>query len=232
MNLSSINNGDYIKVRNVDFLDGVTSFEARVSAASDNAKIELRLDSQTGTLLGTCDVAGASSWSTKTCTVSGGSGTHDLFLKFTGGSGELFKFNWWKFSGPTTGGGTGGAGGMSGAGGAAPGGSAGLGGTGGVSAGAGGMVSAAGSGGTPGAGGAVAQGGGNSSGGSSLPAAGRGATGGVTGPAPSANNAPKSDSGCSYRAFGGENGVVPFAALLPLVFAFYRRARRSTGTSR
>src|SRR5688572_17649184 len=66
MNVSAISNGDYIKVKNVDFLDGVTSFEARVSSAASNTRIELRLDSQTGTLLGTCDVSGASSWTTKT----------------------------------------------------------------------------------------------------------------------------------------------------------------------
>jgi arabinoxylan arabinofuranohydrolase len=123
INVTSISNGDYIKVKNVDFLDGVLSFDARVSAAASNAKIELHLDSQTGMLLGTCDVSGASAWTTKTCTVSGGSGKHDLFLTFTGGSGDLFKFNWWKFTGPTTsnpaggagGGGAGGNGGASGA---------------------------------------------------------------------------------------------------------------------
>jgi len=101
MNVTSISNGDYIKVKNVDFVDGVTSFDARVSSSGSNAKIELHLDSQTGTSLGTCDVSGVSSWTTKTCTVSGGSGKHDLFLKFTGGSGDLFKFNWWKFAGPS-----------------------------------------------------------------------------------------------------------------------------------
>ncbi|HMA94543.1 MAG TPA: family 43 glycosylhydrolase [Polyangiaceae bacterium] len=111
MNVSAISNGDYIKVKDVDFLDGATSFEARVSSAASNAKIELHLDSQTGTLLGSCDVSGASSWTTKTCSVTGGSGKHDLFLKFTGGSGDLFKFNWWKFTGSTTNNGTGGAGG-------------------------------------------------------------------------------------------------------------------------
>ncbi|MBN2738453.1 MAG: family 43 glycosylhydrolase [Spirochaetales bacterium] len=98
MNVTSINNGDYIKVKDVDFQGGISSFDARVSSSGSNAKIELRLDSQNGTLLGTCDVSGASSWTTKTCTVSGASGKHDLFLKFTGGSGELFKFNWWKFT--------------------------------------------------------------------------------------------------------------------------------------
>jgi len=113
MNVASISNGDYIKVKEVDFADGVTSFEARVSSAVSNAKIELHLDSESGTLLGTCDVSGASSWTTKSCAVSGGSGKHDLFLKFVGGSGDLFKFNWWRFSGPSMpgGGGTGGTGG-------------------------------------------------------------------------------------------------------------------------
>src|SRR6188768_3119716 len=116
MNVTSISNGDYIKVKDVDFLDGVTSFEARVTSAASNAKIELHLDSQTGTLLGTCDVSGASSWATKTCAVSGGSGKHDLFLKFVGGTGDLFKFNWWRFAGPTMPGGGGGSGGTAGAG--------------------------------------------------------------------------------------------------------------------
>src|SRR4029079_18652883 len=116
MNVTSISNGDYIKVKDVDFLDGVTSFDARVSSANSGAKIELHLASQTGTRLGTCDVSSASSssWTTKTCTVSGGSGKHDLFLKFVGGSGDLFKFNWWRFSGPTMPDPTGGAGGIGG----------------------------------------------------------------------------------------------------------------------
>jgi len=120
MNVASISNGDYIKVKEVDFADGVTSFEARVSSAVSNAKIELHLDSESGSLLGTCDVSGASSWTTKSCAVSGGSGKHDLFLKFVGGSGDLFKFNWWRFSGPTMPG-TGGTGGTGGGGTTGPG---------------------------------------------------------------------------------------------------------------
>jgi arabinoxylan arabinofuranohydrolase len=144
MNVTSIGNGDYIKVKNVDFLDGVTSFDARVSAAAGNAKIELHLDSQSGTLLGTCDVSGASAWTTKTCTVSGGSGKHDLFLKFTGGTGDLFKFNWWKFTGPTTSNPTGGAAGAGGSGGAGGIGAAAVGGSAGVFGSAGGSAGTAG----------------------------------------------------------------------------------------
>ncbi|MBN1757938.1 MAG: carbohydrate-binding protein [Chitinispirillaceae bacterium] len=40
---------------------------------------------------------GMQSWTTETCSVSGATGKHDLYLKFTGGSGFLFNFNWWKF---------------------------------------------------------------------------------------------------------------------------------------
>ena len=174
INVTSISNGDYIKVKNVDFIDGVTSFDARVSGSGSNAKIELHLDSQTGTSLGTCDVSGASDWTTKTCTVTGGSGKHDLFLKFTGGSGDLFKFNWWKFSGPTMpnpSGGAGGMGGMSGA--------SGLGGMAGAAAGTGGVATGGGAGGT--AGGVTSGSAGMSAAGSSGAAPGSGGTTGASG---------------------------------------------------
>jgi arabinoxylan arabinofuranohydrolase len=102
MNVTSINNGDYIKVRSVDFGTGAVSFEARVASAASGGNIEIHLDSLTGTLVGTCAVAGtggAQTWATKSCTVSGATGKHDLFFKFTGsGTAELFKFNWWRFT--------------------------------------------------------------------------------------------------------------------------------------
>jgi arabinoxylan arabinofuranohydrolase len=183
MNVTSISNGDYIKVKDVDFLDGVTSFEARVTSSASNAKIELHLDSQTGTLLGTCDVSGASSWTTKTCTVSGGSGKHDLFLKFVGGSGDLFKFNWWRFTGPTmpdggVDGGGSGAGGTTGTGAGGSGGAAGRPATGG-SGGGGGRTSGNG-GATSGNGGTVGAGGTTSGSGGAI-IAGTGGTNGIAG---------------------------------------------------
>jgi hypothetical protein len=254
INVTQISNGDYIKVKNVDFLDGVTSFEARVSSSSDNAKIELHLDSQTGMSLGTCDVAGASAWTTKTCTVTGGAGKHDLFLKFTGGSGELFKFNWWKFSGPNTGG-TGGAGGMgggaglggagaggdgaggaaSGSGGAsAAGGSGGMGlggtagqpgaGTGGALGGSGGTPSTGGSAGKLGAGGAPAQGGGGSSAGTVTAAGGR--AGGSAGSAPT-GEVPSEATGCGCRTSSGTGHAASLSGLLLLGLAVLRRRRLS-----
>lgn len=102
MAVSFIANGDYIKVKGVAFGNspGARSFTARVASATSGGKIELRLDSTSGTLVGTCTVPGTGgwqTWTTVTCSVCGATGTHDLFLRFTGGSGELFNFNWWQF---------------------------------------------------------------------------------------------------------------------------------------
>lgn len=96
-----IENGDYAVYKNIDFGSGAASFQARVSSATSGGSIEIRLDSASGTLVGTCPVAGAGDWQTYTdvkCAVSGVSGKHDLYLKFTGGSGYLFNINWFTFS--------------------------------------------------------------------------------------------------------------------------------------
>ncbi|HTN85083.1 MAG TPA: glycoside hydrolase family 43 protein [Sorangium sp.] len=214
MNVTSISNGDYIKVKDVDFLDGVTTFEARVSSAASNAKIELHLDSETGTLLGTCDVSGAAAWTTKTCEVTGGSGKHDLFLKFVGGNGDLFKFNWWRFTGPTMpgggdGGGGGGAGGSDGAGGATSGGG------GSVTAGTGGATVTAGSG----SGGAAPSGnaGAGGNGDSAQAASGSGGDG-ATGSDP--------DGSCACRTGASTGNGGRAAALWLVASALVLRRRR------
>jgi arabinoxylan arabinofuranohydrolase len=103
MAVSYINNGDYIKVKGVAFGSaGAKTFTARVSSGASGGKIEVRLGSTTGTLVGTCTVAGTggwSTWATVSCPISGATGTQDLFLRFTGsGTGSLFNFNWWQFA--------------------------------------------------------------------------------------------------------------------------------------
>src|SRR6188768_1009325 len=223
MNVTAISNGDYIKLKDVDFADGVTSFDARVSSAASNAKIELHLDSQTGTLLGTCDVAGASSWTSKSCAVSGGSGKHDLFLKFVGGSGDLFKFNWWKFTGPTMPDGGGGSGGS---------GTAGSG-TGGSSQGTSGSPGAAGTtpGGTTGTagsgiGGSAVSPAGTGSGGSAAPgglAGSHQATAGAGGN----GTAGAEPSGCACRASAsaGNGGLAAALGIFASALVLRRRRR-------
>jgi hypothetical protein len=101
IDIDSIHNDDYIKVEGVDFGAGASSFDARVTSNTSGGKIELHLDSLSGTLIGTCDITstgGSQIWTTKSCSVSAATGKHDLFLKFTGGNGVLFNFNWWKFN--------------------------------------------------------------------------------------------------------------------------------------
>jgi xylan 1,4-beta-xylosidase len=100
-NVGYIENGDYVVYNNVDFGSGAAGFQARTASATSGGNIEIRLDSLTGPLVGTCAVSGTGNWqtwTTTTCSVSGVSGKHDLYLKFTGGSGYLFNLNWFKFT--------------------------------------------------------------------------------------------------------------------------------------
>jgi arabinoxylan arabinofuranohydrolase len=95
-----IENGDYVVYNNIDFGGGAVSFQARVASATGGGNIEIRLDSITGPLVGTCSVAGTGGWQTwvtATCNVSGAGGTHNLYLKFSGGSGYLLNVNWFQF---------------------------------------------------------------------------------------------------------------------------------------
>ncbi|HUZ08089.1 MAG TPA: carbohydrate-binding protein [Candidatus Paceibacterota bacterium] len=103
--LGSIVSGNYIVYRNMDFATGATNFQARVASATSGGNIEIHLDSTNGTLVGTSVVPGTGGWQTwvtQSCSVSGATGIHNLYLKFTGGSGYLFNVNWWKFGGPSS----------------------------------------------------------------------------------------------------------------------------------
>jgi arabinoxylan arabinofuranohydrolase len=101
MQVSAIHPGDWIRVRGVDFGSrGAMTFQARAASAGGGGSIELRLDSPTGTLAGTCAIGatgGAQTWATTSCPVSGASGLHDLYLVFTGVGSNLFAFTWWQF---------------------------------------------------------------------------------------------------------------------------------------
>jgi arabinoxylan arabinofuranohydrolase len=100
MNVYDVNDGDFIRIKGVDFGTGATSFEARVASATRGGNIEIRLDGRSGTLAGTCAVPGTSDWQTwvtASCMVKNVAGVHDLYLVFTGGSGLLFNVNWWRF---------------------------------------------------------------------------------------------------------------------------------------
>ncbi|GGG65454.1 carbohydrate-binding protein [Paenibacillus radicis (ex Gao et al. 2016)] len=104
-NVAFIDNGDYIRFDGVDFGTGASAFNARVASNASGGAIEVRLGSLTGTLAATCTVPGTGgwqNWTTVTCAVSGNpTGVQTLFLKFTGGAGNLFNINWFRFN-PST----------------------------------------------------------------------------------------------------------------------------------
>lgn len=231
--VTSIENNDSIKIESVNFLTGAVSFSARVASAGAGGSIELHVDSATGSLLGTCAVpstGGAQKWQTVTCTVSGATGTKDLFLVFKGGSGSLFNLNFWQFTPkdplPGGSGGSGGSAGMGAAGAPTAGGA-----SGGTSPVAGGAFSLGGSASSSGG----FSTGGSSSGGVSPGGSTHSTTGGSsaltggTGGSPAGDGAvsPPPDEGCSCSAAGRRGAIQSWAITLVGVLMTAARLRRS-----
>ena len=99
--ITEISNDDFIKVRSVDFDKEANRFEASVASASAGGKIEIHVDGKDGSLLGILDVkntGGDQKWKTLSCKVNVVKGVHDLYFVFKGGDGNLFNFDWRKFS--------------------------------------------------------------------------------------------------------------------------------------
>ncbi len=94
---------DFVVYRNVDFTEGVTSFDARISLSSmagHDAIMEIRLDSLTGTLAGMMMLHASAmedGYQTKSCMITGAGGIHDLYLVFNGAGAERCKLNWFEF---------------------------------------------------------------------------------------------------------------------------------------
>jgi PKD repeat protein len=90
-----IENGDWISFTPYN-LSGATSFTARVASAGSGGTITLRGGSATGPVIGTATVASTGGWETWTTvvgTITPPAGTQNLFLVFTGGSGNLFDID-------------------------------------------------------------------------------------------------------------------------------------------
>jgi len=87
MDLCSIHDGDYAMYKAFDFDSGVAAFQIRI-AANQKGSIDVRLDSPTGPLLGTCSfqpTGGWQSWANATCNVDNSqAGVRDVYLVFHG----------------------------------------------------------------------------------------------------------------------------------------------------
>lgn len=98
---SAIDNGAYIKIKGVDFgQQGAAKFTASLATLEREATIALRIDSETGTTLGTLKVKpteSAGSWESQSCQVRGARGVHDLYIKVFGSGASPVNIDWWKF---------------------------------------------------------------------------------------------------------------------------------------
>ncbi len=83
-----IESGDYLVFNQIDFGNGANSFKARVASGADTpTKIELRLGSASGTLIGTLTVPSTGGWNDyeeKSCSITNTTGIKDLYLVFSG----------------------------------------------------------------------------------------------------------------------------------------------------
>lgn len=97
--ITGIQSGDWAAYNNVN-LSGANTFVARAASGGLGGNIEIHLDSPTGTLAGTAAVPATGGWQTYVnayCSVSGVSGTHNVYLVFTGGSGDLLNMELFGF---------------------------------------------------------------------------------------------------------------------------------------
>jgi hypothetical protein len=101
--VSDIQNGDYIKVREVDFGErSPKAFTACAASALQGGRIEVRLDSLGGQTIAQLTVPPTFGWEAwreqKTDITAPVTGKHDIFFAFVGNKGaKLFNFDWWKF---------------------------------------------------------------------------------------------------------------------------------------
>ncbi|WP_282147960.1 family 43 glycosylhydrolase [Algibacter lectus] len=99
--LKNIQNNDYVNFPSIIKMDANTTINFEVASKVDNATIEIRLDSPTGELLGTCNIPNTGSWysyKTVSTPLKNKKKTHNLYFVFKGDKGELVHLNAFYFS--------------------------------------------------------------------------------------------------------------------------------------
>ena len=96
-NIGFIENGDYVMYKKLDFEDGAQSFTAR--ASGNPCVMELYLDNLTApfTKVRFEGTGGFGTWDDLTVGIPKVTGTHNLYIKFTGGEGYLMNLNYFTF---------------------------------------------------------------------------------------------------------------------------------------
>jgi len=97
--VTSIHNGDFIKVQGVDFSKGASTVDVSV-ASLRGGKIEIRTDKVDGPVLATINVTTSGegdNWKTISAPANNVKGVHDVYFVFKGEK-DLFNFDWWKLN--------------------------------------------------------------------------------------------------------------------------------------
>ncbi len=97
--VTSINNGDYIKVKGVNFATGATSIDINL-ASLHGGQIEVHVDKINGPIIGLVNVTTSAEgevFKTVTTPVKMVTGVHDVYFVFRGEK-DLFNVDWWQFN--------------------------------------------------------------------------------------------------------------------------------------
>ena len=100
MYIFDINDGEYIRLRGVDFGKGAKQFAITASAAANaSCTITLRLDSNKGPVIGSLNIKSTGSvekYRSFTSKVKEAIGVHDLYICFSNAKGDI-HLDWWQF---------------------------------------------------------------------------------------------------------------------------------------
>jgi beta-xylosidase len=98
MYIYDLNDGEYIRLRGVDFKKGAKQF-CITAASTGSCAITLRLDSQDGPVIGTAIIKSTGSvekYKSFSAKVKDAAGVHDLYLCFEKTQGDT-RLDWWEF---------------------------------------------------------------------------------------------------------------------------------------
>jgi hypothetical protein len=103
MYVFDINDGEYIRLRGVDFSAGKSEKGAKsfsiTAAAEGSAVVTLRLDSVDGPVIGTVNIKNTGSvdkYRAFSAKVKEAVGVHDLYICFSNANGDV-RLDWWQF---------------------------------------------------------------------------------------------------------------------------------------
>ena len=96
MYIFDIDDGEYIRLRGVDFAQGAKQF-CVMAASTGGCTVSLRLDSKDGQVVGSCTIGktgNVEKYRLFTGKIKSAAGVHDLYLCFSNVSGDV-RLDWW-----------------------------------------------------------------------------------------------------------------------------------------